>query len=467
MSTDTEMWAPEDLAPTAAPGLPERPRDVEAERVLVATAIMQPAAIDELGADGFDPADITTDWLRWAWFAVEELRTSFRDGELKHLAVHRQLEEWHADGRMVLREGGAGVRVPSEETLMELCNHAHYGSAAWYATRVTKKAVAARVVALGYDAILKGSSPAFDEDADVATIQADLDGAVRPTDDSNLAAIGDLLLDSIERATTPPTNEDRVPTGFIDLDALLCGGWAPGQLVVVGARPAMGKSTIAQDFARAAAIRYKIPTLFESLEMTQAELSDRILSAEARIAHHHLKQGGATDDDMKRAALRAPEIATAPLWINDAALLSLPILRGRVRNLVRTKGLRLVVVDYLQLMQAPRAESRQQAVAEISRNLKLIAKDFGITVIVLCQLNRGPEQRTEKKPMVSDLRESGAIEQDADIVILLHREDAYEKEHPRAGEADLIVGKHRGGPTATITTAFQGHYSRFVDMAQT
>lgn len=460
MTTDTEMWAPDEILDEAGPRPPERPRDVDAERILVATAIMQPDTIDELGTEGFDPADITTDVYRWAWWAVEELRTHFRDGELKHLAVHRQLEAWHADGRMP-------VRPPSAEQLMELCNQAHYGAAAWYAERVAKKAVAARVVALGYDAILKGTSPAFDEDADVATLQASLDGAVRPADDENLAPIGDLLLASIERATTPPTIEDRVPTGFIDLDSLFAGGFKRGQLVVIGARPAMGKSTVAADFARAAAIRNKIPTLFESLEMTNAELSDRILSAEARIAHHHLQQGIATDEDMRRAASRAPDIAAAPLWINDAALLSLPALRSRIRNLVRTEGLRLVIIDYLQLMQAPRAENRQQAVAEISRNLKLLAKDFGITVIVLCQLNRGPEQRQEKKPMVSDLRESGAIEQDADIVILLHRDDAYDRESPRAGEADLIVGKHRGGPTAIITVAFQGHYSRFVDMAVT
>ncbi|MFJ9101356.1 replicative DNA helicase [Streptomyces sp. NPDC102405] len=460
MTTDIDLWATDDLTADNSPRPPSRPCDLEAEQVLVATAVMQPAIVDELGTEGFDPADITTDWLRWAWWAVEELRTEFRDGELKHLAVHRKLEAWHADGRMT-------VRVPSIESLMELCNQAHFGAASWYARRVAKKAIAARVVALGYDAILKGSSPAFNEDIDVATIQADLDGAVRPVDEEHLAPIGELIDGSIERATTPPTNDDRIPTGFIDLDSLFCGGWAPGQLVVVGARPAMGKSTVALDFARAAAIRYGIPTLFESLEMGKDELSDRTLSAEARIPLHHLKQGAATDEDMLRAARRVASIAAAPLWINDGALLSLPTLRARIRNLVRTKGLRLVIVDYLQLMQAPRAENRQQAVAEISRNLKLIAKDFGITVIVLCQLNRGPEQRTEKKPMVSDLRESGAIEQDADIVILLHRDDAYEKESPRAGEADLIVGKHRGGPTATITTAFQGHYSRFIDMAQT
>ncbi|MFF1709267.1 replicative DNA helicase [Streptomyces sp. NPDC058268] len=460
MTTDADLWAADESA-AQTPGILERPRDVEAERVLVATAVMQPAAIDELGAEGFDPADITTDWLRWAWFAVEELRARFRDGELKHLAVHRQLETWHADGRMP-------VRVPAAEHLMELCNEAHYGNAAWYAARVTKKAIAARVVALGYDAILKGTSPAFDEDADVAAIQADLDGAVRPTDEENLAPIGALIGESLIRAVTPPTNDHRVPTGFIDLDSLFCGGFTPGQMIVIGARPAMGKSTIAQDFARGAAIRNKVPTLIESLEMSNGDLSDRILCAEARIPLHHLRQGIVSDTDVARAAARVQgTIADAPLYINDGALLSLATLRARVRNLVRTKGLRLVIIDYLQLMQVGRADNRQQAVADLSRGLKLLAKDFNISIIVLCQLNRGPEQRTEKRPQVSDLRESGAIEQDADIVILLHREDAYDKESPRAGEADLIVGKHRNGPTATITTAFQGHFARFTDMAAT
>lgn len=194
----------------------------------------------------------------------------------------------------------------------------------------------------------------------------------------------------------------------------------------------MGKTTVGLGFARAAAIRNQVPTLFESLEMGNAELGNSIMSAEGRIALHHIKLGIVGDDidATKRMARTAVRIQPAPLYINDGALLSTPTLRARVRNLVRTAGLRLVIIDYLQLMQAPRAESRQVAVSEMSRNLKLLAKEFDITVIVLAQLNRGPEQRTEKKPMVSDLRESGAIEQDADIVILLHREDAYEKESP-------------------------------------
>jgi replicative DNA helicase len=143
-------------------------------------------------------------------------------------------------------------------------------------------------------------------------------------------------------------------------------------------------------------------------------------------------------------------------------------IRAKARRMVQRHGVRMIVIDYIQLMQTGgrAGESRQQDVSDMSRNLKLLAKELDVPVIGLSQLNRGPEQRTDKKPAASDLRESGSLEQDADIIILLHREDAYEKESPRAGEADLIVAKHRNGPTATVTTAFQGHYSRFVDMAQ-
>jgi replicative DNA helicase len=146
--------------------------------------------------------------------------------------------------------------------------------------------------------------------------------------------------------------------------------------------------------------------------------------------------------------------------------MSMMEIRAKCRRLKQRHDLKFVIIDYLQLMSSPkRVENRQQEVSEMSRSLKLLAKELEVPVIALSQLNRGPEQRTDKKPLLSDLRESGSIEQDADVVILLHREDAYEKESPRAGEADLIVAKHRNGPTATVTVAFQGHYSRFVDMA--
>ncbi|NXY96412.1 replicative DNA helicase [Streptomyces sp. BR123] len=432
--------------------------DFDAERILAATAMARPDIVDELAMQGFDPADFTRDQFRWVWYAVEELRASFASGEIRYVAVDRQLQAWRAEGRI--------PTVPlNQHQLTELYAHAQHGSADWYAARITEKAVAARLAAVGADAGARARSATFNADEDVAAIQTALDGVVRTGAQDETCLVGSLLADVFTEAVTPPTNEDRISTGFTDLDNLLCGGWSPGQLVVIGARPAMGKTTAGLGFARAAAIRHNVPTLFESLEMDKKDLGRCIVSAEARVGLHHIKMGMATDDDVQRMARRAPDISAAPLHINDGAMLSMPTLRARVRHLVRTAGLRLVIVDYLQLMQAPKAESRQVAVSEMSRQLKLLAKEFQITVVVLAQLNRGPEQRQEKVPQVSDLRESGAIEQDADIVILLHRPDAYEKESPRAGEADFIVGKHRGGPTCTITAAFQGHFARFVDMA--
>jgi replicative DNA helicase len=225
-------------------------------------------------------------------------------------------------------------------------------------------------------------------------------------------------------------------------------------------------SALALDFARSATIRHGLPTVVFSLEMGRNEITMRLLSAEARVPMHVMRTGQMSDDDWGRLAKRMSEVADAPLFIDDSPNMSLMEIRAKCRRLKQRHDLKLVIIDYLQLMSSPkRVESRQQEVSEMSRSLKLLAKELEVPVVALSQLNRGPEQRQDKKPMLSDLRESGSIEQDADVVILLHREDAYERESPRAGEADLIVAKHRNGPTATVTVAFQGHYSRFVDMA--
>ncbi len=226
-------------------------------------------------------------------------------------------------------------------------------------------------------------------------------------------------------------------------------------------------STLGLDFARSAAIKHGMTTVIFSLEMSRNEITMRLLSAEARVSLQSMRSGMMGDDDWTRLARRMSEVAEAPLFIDDSPNMSMMEIRAKCRRLKQRNDLRFVIIDYLQLMSSPKkTESRQNEVSEISRAIKLLAKELEVPVIAISQLNRGPEQRTDKRPMVSDLRESGSIEQDADMVILLHREDAYERESPRAGEADLIVAKHRNGPTATVTVAFQGHYSRFVDMAQ-
>ncbi|MBD0293134.1 MAG: replicative DNA helicase [Jiangellaceae bacterium] len=226
-------------------------------------------------------------------------------------------------------------------------------------------------------------------------------------------------------------------------------------------------STLGLDVARAAAIRHQLASVIFSLEMSRNEITMRLLSAEARVPLHHMRSGQMSDDDWNRIARRTGEISSAPLYIDDSPNLTMMEIRAKCRRLKQRHDLRLVIVDYLQLMTSgKRVENRQQEVAEFSRAMKLLAKELDVPVVAISQLNRSPEQRSDKRPLLSDLRESGSLEQDSDVVILLHREDAYEKESPRAGEADFIVAKHRNGPTATITVAFQGHYSRFVDMAR-
>lgn len=225
-------------------------------------------------------------------------------------------------------------------------------------------------------------------------------------------------------------------------------------------------STASMDFARNAAIRANHASAIFSLEMSKVEIVMRLLSAEARVPLHVLRSGQLSDDDWTKLARCMGEISEAPLFVDDTPSMNLMEIRSKARRLKQKHDLKLIVVDYLQLMTSPkRTESRQQEVADLSRGLKLLAKEVECPVIAVSQLNRGPEQRTDKRPQLSDLRESGSIEQDADVVILLHRDDYYDKESPRAGEADFIVAKHRNGPTDTVTVAAQLHLSRFVDMA--
>ncbi|MEV0760044.1 replicative DNA helicase [Nocardia sp. NPDC050435] len=226
-------------------------------------------------------------------------------------------------------------------------------------------------------------------------------------------------------------------------------------------------STLGMDFMRSCSIKHGLASVIFSLEMSRTEIVMRLLSAEAKIKLGDMRSGRMSDDDWTKLARRMSEISEAPLFVDDSPNLTMMEIRAKARRLKQRHDLKLVVVDYLQLMSSgKKVESRQQEVSEFSRHLKLLAKELEVPVIAISQLNRGPEQRTDKRPMVSDLRESGSLEQDADMVILLHRPDAFERDDPRGGEADLILGKHRNGPTATITVAHQLHLSRFVDMAR-
>ncbi len=341
-------------------------------------------------------------------------------------------------------------------------------NAGYYASIVAEKAVLRRLVEAGTRIVQMGYASEGEVTDLVNNAQAEIygvAGGVEAEDYVPLVQAIEAATEEIEHASGRDGSMVGVPTGFSELDTLT-NGLHPGQLILIAARPALGKSTLALDFARAAAITNGMPAIFFSLEMGRSEIAMRLLSAESNIFLQKLRKGDVRSEDWTTLASTRGRIADAPLYIDDSPNMTLVEIRAKCRRLKQKVGLKLIVIDYLQLMTSgKRVESRQQEVSEFSRALKLLAKELQVPVIALSQLNRGPEQRVDKKPALSDLRESGSLEQDADMVILLHRESAYEKESSRPGEADLIIAKHRNGPTGTVTVAFQGAFSRFADMA--
>lgn len=363
----------------------------------------------------------------------------------------------------IARVGGA----PYLHTLISSVPTA--ANAGYYARIVRERAIMRRLVEAGTRIVQMGySTDGGEVDEVVNNAQAEIYAVTERRVSEDYLPLGEIVegtVDEIERASHHGEGLIGVPTGFADLDRLT-NGLHPGQMVVIAARPAIGKSTIGLDIARSAALRHQLSSVIFSLEMSRNEITMRLLSAEATIPLQNMRRGTMRDEDWVKVAATMGEVSSAPLFIDDSPNMSLMEIRAKCRRLKQRNGLKLVIIDYLQLMSSgKRVESRQQEVSEFSRALKLLAKELEVPVIAISQLNRGPEQRQDKKPAMSDLRESGSIEQDADVVMLLHREDAYERESGRAGEADLIVAKHRNGPTDTITLAFQGHYSRFTDMA--
>jgi replicative DNA helicase len=284
-------------------------------------------------------------------------------------------------------------------------------------------------------------------------------------DYAHIKDIIDPVVQEIEDMSATPNHVTGIPTGFHDLDSLT-GGLHSGQMVIVAARPGKGKSTLGLDFARSASVRNGMASVLFSLEMSREEITQRLLSAESGVMLNHLRSGSVQVDSWKRISARIGKIKEAPLFIDDSPNMSLMEIRAKCRRLKQRSNLQLVIIDYLQLMSSGRrVESRQQEVSEFSRALKLLAKELSVPVVAIAQLNRSAESRENKRPELSDLRESGSLEQDADVVILISRQDS-QQDAAAKGEATLILAKHRNGPTGEIKVAFQGHLSRFANMAE-
>ncbi len=450
------IGVPAQERPTASDFERVPPQDLDAEQSVLGGMLLSRDAVSDVveelrSADFYRPAH------QLVYDAILDLYS--RGEPVDPVVVSAEL----ARSSLLARVGGA----PYLHTLINSVPTA--ANAAYYARIVAEKAVLRRLVEAGTRIVQLGYAPeGADVDEVVDRAQAAVYEVTTKRSSEDVVVLEDLLnpvLEEIEAIDGDKGSMTGVPTGFADLDELT-NGLHPGQLIVIAARPGMGKSTAALDFARAAAIKHNQAAVVFSLEMSRSEITMRLLSAEARVHLHHMRTGRMTNEDWDKLAARMGEVAGAPLFIDDSPHLTMTEIRAKARRLKQRHDLRLVIVDYLQLMSSPkRSESRQQEVSEISRSMKLLAKELEVPVVALSQLNRNAEQRADKRPQLSDLRESGSIEQDADLVLLLHREDAYEPESARAGEADFIVAKHRNGQTRTVTVAFQGHYSRFVDMS--
>jgi replicative DNA helicase len=438
-------------------GYTELPGLTPPEDVLVAEAAVLGAAIQNQKAaerlfEIVKPADF---WKSKHQVIAESLDGLIMAGEpVSPVGV---LNDLRARGRLSDNLTGNDLHMMAAQYSMSLDRDAGI---------VAKEGERRRILLELSSALNAAGKPTFNAETDMESIRERLDNAVTSEAGDSAALVGDLLIPYLEELQRPLTDKDRVPAPYLDLTQALGGGLRPGQLAIIGARPGVGKSLAALDFARHVAIKSPshLPVLFISLEMPQNEVMDRLMSAETGVPLQKFIMHTLDDEDLRQIARVQDRIFDAPILIDDRTECTIGRVRARLRGMAR-KGTqcRLVIIDYLTLMKVPHAESRERQVAELSRSLKLLAMEFQIPVLVLHQLNRESEKRNDKTPATHDLRESGMIEADADVIMLLHRPDVHEPEHPRAGEMDIRLDKNRNGPRCVITIAFQGHRGRLVN----
>ncbi len=281
--------------------------------------------------------------------------------------------------------------------------------------------------------------------------------------------IKDLLTESFEKIEDLYHSGNfitGVPTGFVNLDELTTG-FQPSELIIVAGRPSMGKTAFCMNIAQFAAMQHKIPVAVFSLEMSKSQIVQRMLCSEARIDTHALRRGTMPEEDWPKLSLAAGRLSTAPIFIDDTAGISPLEIKAKTRRLKAKHDLGLVLIDYLQLIQTgTKIENRQQEISQISRSLKGLARELNVPVVAVSQLSRAVEQRSDQRPRLSDLRESGALEQDADVVVFIYREEYYKPKSSKKGIAEVLISKQRNGPTGTIELAFLKEYTRFENLAR-
>ncbi|MCI5826557.1 MAG: replicative DNA helicase [Arcanobacterium sp.] len=340
-------------------------------------------------------------------------------------------------------------------------------NAAYYAKLVLDQAKLRALVEAGTKIVQLGyNTDGGDVDGLMETAQEEMFAVAESHikhDYKRLDSVLDEVLVEIEKNNARDGKLAGLSTGFSELDDIL-GGLRAGQMIIVAARPGMGKSTLAMDFCRHVAIKQHLPVAFFSLEMNRTELVMRVLAAESNVFLNNLIKGGLKQDQYQRIAQTVDRIGDAPLIVDDSPNLTMTEIRAKARRLAQQEGIQMIVIDYLQLLTSggKAVESRQQEVSDFSRSIKLLAKELNIPIVAIAQLNRNPEARADKKPQVADLRESGSLEQDADVILLIHRKD-MDSNGPDQPPSEIIIGKHRSGPTGSVELMFQGSRARFAN----
>ncbi|PRQ11058.1 replicative DNA helicase [Corynebacterium sp. 13CS0277] len=434
------------------------PHDNEAEQGVLGAMLLSSSTIADI-VEELSPEDFYKPAHQIIYRAILDLYTENK--EVDPVIVSARLDR----ANDLTRVGGA----PYLHTLVQAVPTA--ANARYYAEIVAEKAILRRLVDAGTRVVQLGyeGTEGAEVDAVVDMAQQEVFAIAQKKSAEDYSPLSEIIrptMDELDQIAAHGGLAQGVPTGFVDLDNLT-NGLHGGQMIIVAARPGVGKSTLALDFMRSCSITHHKTSVLFSLEMSKSEVAMRLLSAEAEVKLSDMRSGRMTDEQWAKLANRVGEISEAPLYIDDSPNLTMMEIRSKARRLAQQKGLDLIVVDYLQLMSSgKKVESRQQEVSEFSRQLKLLAKELDVPLIAISQLNRGPESRTDKRPQLADLRESGSLEQDADMVMLLYRPDSQDKDDARAGEADIILAKHRGGPIDTVSVAHQLHYSRFANLAR-
>ncbi|MDP4159836.1 MAG: replicative DNA helicase [Bacillota bacterium] len=430
------------------------PHNLEAEQAVLGAIMLEP----EAGSSVFEmlqPEDFYRDNHRIIFSVLRDLFEKSDPIDLVSVA-----ESLRQQGRL---EQVGGIATISE-IARSVPSAANVG---YYAKIVTEKALLRQLIRATSSILERGYEPG--EEARGLLEEAEkliLDLSRRRVQDG-YSFIRDVLLETFEKIEYLYANKGSltgVPTFFTDLDRMT-SGWQPSDLVIIAARPSMGKTAIVLNMAQNAAVRAKVPVAIFSLEMSKEQLVQRMLCGEAMVDQQRVKTGELLDTDWPKLTRAVGPLSDAPIFIDDTVGISLAELRSKARRLKMEHNLGMVIIDYLQLLSVgKRTESRQQEVAQISRTLKGLARELQVPVVALSQLNRGVEQRQDKRPIMSDLLESGAIEADADVISFIYRDEYYNPNSEKKGIAELIIAKHRNGPVGTVELGFLKEFTKFVNL---